>query len=414
MAQNYSLTITNPNASGTIYYTTNGVDPRAVGGAVQGTAYAGPVAITQSLVVKARVRSTSGVWSPLVEAAFATPNPAPLLFTEIMYHPPDFGGVDGDEFEFLEIKNVGTSTVNLASMYFASGIDYTFPAGATLAPGAFVLLAKNAAQFAAKYPGLTALGSYGPATSLSNGGDTVTLKDTSGNTVFSVTYGDQNVAGWPASPDGEGRSLVPVYANSNANPNSPIFWRASANVDGSPGADDPSPVIAPVVINEVLANPASGQKDAIELLNPTGSPVDVSDWWLSNAAATPRKFRIPPNTIMPAGGYSSSTTAFNPTPAWAEFALNRMATPWLSRRRSGALTGYNHTVTFGAATRDEPGPISPSSVLRWLPQVSVTLGAANSGPSQPGGHRADATRRRGTTNLSSCATSPMRRCRCTT
>ena len=121
--------------------------------------------------------------------------------------------------------------------------------------------------------------------------------------------------GWPASPDGTGTSLVPVYANSNPNPNSGDFWRSSAAVGGSPGADDPSPVVAPVVINEVLANSAAGQKDAIELFNPTGSPVDVSYWWLSNSATAPRKYQIPAGTVIPAAGYLYfDETAFNPTP----------------------------------------------------------------------------------------------------
>jgi len=68
-----AISISNPNGAGTIYYTTNGSDPRASGGAVQGTAYAAGVAINASCTLKARVRSTTGAWSPLQEAFFQVP-----------------------------------------------------------------------------------------------------------------------------------------------------------------------------------------------------------------------------------------------------------------------------------------------------------------------------------------------------
>lgn len=71
-----SVSITNPNASGTIYFTTNGVDPRAAGGGVAGTAYSGPVPLNASVVMKARVLAPGGEWSPLQEVTFAVPVPS--------------------------------------------------------------------------------------------------------------------------------------------------------------------------------------------------------------------------------------------------------------------------------------------------------------------------------------------------
>jgi autotransporter-associated beta strand protein len=67
------ISISNSNADGTIYYAINGVDPRASGGAVAGTAYVTPVAINASTILKARVLNGSGVWSPLQEAFFQVP-----------------------------------------------------------------------------------------------------------------------------------------------------------------------------------------------------------------------------------------------------------------------------------------------------------------------------------------------------
>lgn len=237
ISENFNLTINDPSGTGMIYYTTDGSDPRAVGGAAQGTAYAAPIALNQTSVVRARVLSTGSVWSPLTEAFFTTATPAPLVITELMYHPPDRGGVSGEQFEFVEIKNGGSTTINLNGIHFSAGLDFTFPAGATLAPGAFAVLVKNAAQFAVKYPGVPIAGEWGPSTNLSNSGETVTLADLAGNPIFSVTY--STALPWPTSPDGNGMSLVTLQPNSNPAPNNPTYWRASVSAGGSPGEDDP-------------------------------------------------------------------------------------------------------------------------------------------------------------------------------
>lgn len=240
----YNLVISNPNAGGgTIYYTTNGLDPRLAGGTVQGTAYSGPLPITSVTIVKARVLSPGGEWSPLTEATFRTGTPPTLLVTEIMYNPPAFTPpgfttpIDGDEFEFIELKNTGAAPVNLYNVRFSAGIDFTFPPGATIPAGGFVVLAKNAARFAFKYPGVPVAGQYGPGSSLSNSGETLTLLDAGGDPIMTFSYDDD--APWPTAADGSGRSLVPSQPNSNPSPNLASAWRASTSAGGSPGSDDP-------------------------------------------------------------------------------------------------------------------------------------------------------------------------------
>ena len=240
----YNLVISNPNAGGgTVYYTTNGLDPRLPGGTAQGTTYTGPIPIMSVTTVKARVLSIGGEWSPLTEATFRTGTAPPLLITEIMYNPPAFTPpasstpVDGDEFEFIEIKNTGSVPVNLYNLRLSGGIDFTFPPGATIPAGGFVVLAKNSARLALKYPGVMVAGQYGPSSSLSNGGETLALVDPFGDTIMSFTYDDDPP--WPTSADGGGRSLVPIQPNSNPSPNLSTSWRASTNVGGSPGTDDP-------------------------------------------------------------------------------------------------------------------------------------------------------------------------------
>ena len=66
-----------------------------------------------------------------------------------MYHPADpplGSGLTDEDFEFIELENAGTTTIDLTGMQFTKGIDFTFPAG-NLAPGQHVLVVRNQAAF---------------------------------------------------------------------------------------------------------------------------------------------------------------------------------------------------------------------------------------------------------------------------
>ena len=68
----HTLSISNPNGSGTLLYTLDCTDPRAFGGGIAAGAvtYSGSIAVNTPRTVKARVRTTTGEWSPMAEAAF--------------------------------------------------------------------------------------------------------------------------------------------------------------------------------------------------------------------------------------------------------------------------------------------------------------------------------------------------------
>ena len=337
------------------------------------------VTINAPTSVKARVLSAASVWSPMTEAFFDTGTVPSLLVTEVMYHPPDNGAVDGDQYEFIEIKNTGAQTVNLFGMKFTAGITYDFPEGATIAAGQFKVIARNAAQFAAKYPAVPLPGAWGAGSSLSNGGDTLTLSDAANRTVFSVTWLDS--APWPITPDGSGPSLVPVNANAIPAPNNANNWRASTNPGGSPGADDPAPPTPPVLINEVLANSATG--DRIELFNPNAAAVDVGDWWLSDDIATPKKYRIATGTVIASGGFLVfAESDFNLGAIPFSFSSNGDEAVLSSGDVTGALTGYAHVVHFGAS---ESGVsfgrhLNSQNAEFFTAQKTQTFGGANAGP----------------------------------
>src|SRR4029079_18228992 len=91
------------------------------------------------------------VWSPLLSADFLVTQP-PLRVTELMYHPvaPAGSSVDEEEFEFIEIQNIGSTTVNLQGVQLADGINFTFPS-MNLAAGAYAVVTSNPVAFQQKY-----------------------------------------------------------------------------------------------------------------------------------------------------------------------------------------------------------------------------------------------------------------------
>lgn len=166
-----------------------------------------------------------------------------LVISEIMYNP-----AGDDATEYLELFNRGNAPLDLTNVRFTKGIDYDFPAGTSLAPGAYVLVVKNTAAFEAKYGSdlPVAPGQYDDD-SLSNGGELIKLAL---GTVAIHEFEFDDDLPWPISPDGDGYSLI--LSHTGGTPADPFLdplghglpqnWRASRDVDGSPGMSDPTTV----------------------------------------------------------------------------------------------------------------------------------------------------------------------------
>ncbi|MCG3121533.1 MAG: hypothetical protein ALAOOOJD_04667 [bacterium] len=235
----YKLKLLNPNSAGrgTIQYTVDGQDPRSIGGGISASARDGgdeaEITINATTAIKARVQDGS-TWSALHEINLFVGNKVKdLKITEIHYHPLDGVGVSDNEYEFLELKNVGPAPINLSQAHFVDGITYTFPSGTIINPNEFIVLASNRQEFNNRY-GFFPFGEY--AGQLDNSGERLTLFTAASDTIFSVSYDDQ--APWPVSPDGDGFSLVPKEINPTGDLNDPSNWRASYAIGGSPGRDD--------------------------------------------------------------------------------------------------------------------------------------------------------------------------------
>jgi hypothetical protein len=330
--------------------------------------------------VRVRVRDTSGRWShwspPVQFVAGAPVNPPTtnLKVSEIMYNPLSETHYSSEDLEFIELFNLGKDALDLSNVQLTDGIDYIFPPGTGLPGGAHIVVARNVEAFLARY-NFKPFGEYDRG--LSNSGDTVTVLDPFGRTLFTVTYDDSSP--WAESADGDGPSLV--LSPLSSNPANPASWRASNAIHGSPGGYDP----APLLINEVLTAPGPGQDVVVELYNPTSQPANAGLWYLSDDPGDPRKARIPQGVTVPANGYINIggdvlRQAGEDGPL--QLAQTGRQTLYLFSANGARMTGYSHGVAFGIA---EAGVtvgrhVDSRGLEQFVAQAQPTLGAANAGP----------------------------------
>ena len=184
--------------------------------------------------------------------------------------------------------------------------------------------------------GLTAAGANHTSFSLNNTAESVGLANPAGVLIDGVSYAS------PALGVSEGR-----------------FPDGAATLVRFPGTDSPGDpnylLITNVLINEALTHTDPPLEDAIELRNLTAAPVAIGDWWLSDAKAGPRKFRIPTGTTIPANGFvvfyeyqfnndpTNNLNAFSLSSGKGDEIFLSTGDP------DGNLTGYRTSVGFGAA-----------------------------------------------------------------
>ncbi len=273
---------------------------------------AGGLALQQSLTNEITVVST-GDHDPVLTVTMNVVPPSygsmrqlnpssrrsPFIISEIMYHPSD--RTDGKDLEFVELFNTEPVDWDISGFRLGGDIDYTFPAGTILPGQSFAVVATEPASMEIEY-GLT--GIYGPyQRELNNGGGALHLVNKRGGVLLDLEYNDRYP--WPESADGLGHSLVltkPDYGE-----NDPLSWQASTERGGNPGMINSGSDVG-VCINEVLANPGSGQSSFIELYNFSAEPVDISGYYLSDNPDV-LKFKIPEATTISPGGYMSFSTS---------------------------------------------------------------------------------------------------------
>ena len=188
----------------------------------------------------------TGEWSALNVAHYnVETEPADatnLVISEFNYRPgepfaPNDVAVstDRDDYEFIELMNIGSKTIDLSGVKFASGISFSFAENTLLGIGERLVLVSNAAAFSERYRGVE-IGGVFSSGKLGNGSEQVVLTSATTGVIRDFTYAD--VDPWPSAGDGDGYSLVLVAPATNPDHSDPLNWRSSAEIHGAPGGAD--------------------------------------------------------------------------------------------------------------------------------------------------------------------------------
>ena len=245
----------------TIYYTTDGSDPRMVGGDVNPNAieYTSPFRLTAGATVQVRGLTSDGEWSALDQAEFlfetVLASAENLRISEINYHPASpneaeiAAGFDNDDdFEFIELVNVSGQNINLSNVRFVRvaegngtvGVDFDFNTGdiLQLGPGENVVVVEDRDAFVFRYSSnLPIAGQWSGG--LNNAAERITLV-AGDQTIHEFSYSDR----WQNTTDGGGFTLehrdpsgieLALWGDASS-------WRASEQIGGTPGGFQIGPV----------------------------------------------------------------------------------------------------------------------------------------------------------------------------
>ena len=296
-----------------------------------------------------------------------------IIINEIMYHPSltNSGG------EYLELYNKGAGSVNLSEWVIEGIGSYAIPPGTTLGGGEYLVVYRDPGAIA--FYGLTNyVGPYAPS-NLSNGGESITLTNSSLVIIDSVSYDDY----WPwhSEADGTGPSLELI--NPDMSNDDPGNWGVGQPY--SPGtANDPiqpSFVSGDIVINEIMYKPRKKryienldpftgavywkdgddpQGEYIELFNRGTETVDLSNWALYDNEGILFGFvgtSIGPDSyLVVCADAAAIANRYGLSNVVGDFGAGRLS----NAGESIALIDNNGMLTDRVTYRDEPPwPIAP-------------------------------------------------------
>ncbi len=251
----------------------------------------------------------SATWSQFEATPGAAP-PAPAsdwVINEVHADPASgsAGDANGDGVrhfgndEFVEIVNTSGADADISGWTLADGasVRHTFPAGSVVPDGCAVVVFGGDSPTGAFGASLVQTAS-GNSLGLSNGGDSVTLNNGVSD-VATAGYGSEggDNQSLTRDPDISGGALV---RHSDASTSGGALFSPGTLADGSQFSGCPSLW----VINEIHADPdgsiagdangdgtrSSTADEFIEIVNNTGSDVDVSGWTLADAFSVRHTF----------------------------------------------------------------------------------------------------------------------------
>lgn len=310
----------------------------------------------------AAVTSRSRTW--IVDPAFVTPpSRLPLRIHEILAANTSTLTNANTTPDLVELHNAGDAPIDLTGVSLSDNAalprKFTFPAGISMAPGAFlVLIADNLTNTPGLHLGF----------SLKASGDDLVLTDSAvrGSALLDhVTFGIQI----PDRSIGRGFDGTWVLCQ-------PTFGGANIPVSlGTPGL---------LRINEWLASARfSSRNDFVELFNPSSTPVALGGLHLSDATTFPDHFTFPSLSFIAGHGYARLIADGDPSQGADH--LNFHLAPEHGLLRLGDPSGtLIDVITYGPQRTDVSQGRSPDAGNAVVAFTSPTPGGPN-----PGNNRLD-------------------------
>src|SRR6185436_16370413 len=164
-----------------------------------------------------------------------------IVFNEIAYHPL----TNEAAFEWIELHNQHAVDIDLSGWRLDGGIDFNFVEGTIVRGGGYLVVASSPAELTAATGATNVTGPF--RNRLSNAGDTLRLRNNDSRIIDQLSYGVDG--DWPVAPNGAGPSLARRRANLRGA--DAANWRASAQMGGTPGAEN-FPTRPPIILSNTL------------------------------------------------------------------------------------------------------------------------------------------------------------------
>lgn len=313
-----------------------------------------------------------------------------VVISEIHFDP------DSPDTEFVELHNTSRTTAFDLGGHRFNGIDFLFPPGSVIAPGGFLVVARNSLAFGDRFGHtIPVVGEF--AGSLDNGGETITVVSPDGTrAISSVTF--DSIAPWPTTAsdtDGSLQLIDPAQDETRAG-----NWAAQAGV-ATPNATNSVRAIFAAFpqlwLNEIQALNQSGPADSagdrdpwVEVYNSsTNQTLSLTGLFLTDDLANLQKWAFPANALLPPGGralvWLDGETSESTSTEWhAGFRLNSASgVIALSGAQNNQTVVFDY-LRFGTAVPDRSfGAFPEGQAQRRLGFFYVTPGAANNPESAP-------------------------------
>lgn len=251
-----------------------------------------------------------------------------IVINEIHYNPhdeiDDAGNVteSGTKFEFVELKNITTTPINMTGVLFTRGIEYAFEDGTMINPGEFFVLAEDKSSFLSRY-GIEADDKYDGK--LSNNGETLWLAQSSGLLMDAVTYGVSFP--WDGNANGGQEDLSLALIDGAVDNDTRLNWTTQCTHGFTPGAENDFECFTGLnyeglTINEIHYNPAGGSSlEYVEIINNSNSVLNLEEValvggvvYIFDAIFMPPKIAAPNNHIIIAKDAVAFQNAFGFAP----------------------------------------------------------------------------------------------------